>query len=128
VVSYLHHFQCKMITLCIQRVCRIELRIVPECLQNEKQYLYLLKHILYRSGFLVCTYIPKYIHTYRRTYICTYIHIYICLRSKKPVTRQLDMKKITIVLYTRTPPNKQFTKFNFLQNCNFTSLLSDIPP
>jgi hypothetical protein len=33
--------------LCIQRVCRVEIRIGPEGLQNEKQYLYLLKHILY---------------------------------------------------------------------------------
>jgi hypothetical protein len=37
--------------------------------------------------------------------------MYIYLRSKESVTRQLDMKHVTIVLYTRTPQNKKFTKF-----------------
>jgi len=69
--------------------------------------MYLLSHISYRFGFLVYTYICVYI--YVSTYLC--IHMYVYLRSKKPVTRQLDMKQVTIVLYTRTALNKQFTKF-----------------
>lgn len=67
VVYYLHHFQCKKdhimhpVCVCVC-VCDIEFRIAPEGLLNKKQCMYLLSHILYRSGFLMYTYVCVHLY------------------------------------------------------------------